>query len=147
MAHPGKLIIHPMNAKLTRDVEVIGTMDPYCVISVGNQELTSNICIEGGKNPHWDDPHTFTINNEDTVTIKVMDKRLMKKDDEVGSVTVPLSNIFNTRMAEDWIEILHNGELAGHLRLHISFIPRDTANEKEMERQELQDVISDPVNL
>lgn len=147
MAHPGKLIVHPMNAKLIRDVELIGTMDPYCKIRVGNQELTSNICIEGGKNPRWDDPHTFVLNDEDNVTITVMDKRLMKKDDEIGAITIPLFNIFSTRMVEDWVEIMHEGQLAGHLRLHISFIPRDLPEDKEINRQALQDVENDPVNL
>ena len=31
----GYLIIKPLNAKLTRDTEFLGKMDPYCVCKLG----------------------------------------------------------------------------------------------------------------
>lgn len=33
----GTLIIKPLNAKLTRDTETWGKMDPFCLVKVGGQ--------------------------------------------------------------------------------------------------------------
>lgn len=48
----GILVIQPLSAKLERNVETFGTMDPYCVIKVGNQTLCSGIDMSAGKNPN-----------------------------------------------------------------------------------------------
>lgn len=33
----GTLLIKPLSAKLTRDTETFGKMDPYCLIRLGGQ--------------------------------------------------------------------------------------------------------------
>jgi len=32
----GKLIVKPLSAKLTRDTETFGRMDPYCIFLLGS---------------------------------------------------------------------------------------------------------------
>ena len=34
-AGSGSIVVKPMSAKLTRDTEFLGKMDPYCVIKIG----------------------------------------------------------------------------------------------------------------
>lgn len=34
----GTLIVKPLKAKLTRDTEFLGKMDPYCKVLLGNQQ-------------------------------------------------------------------------------------------------------------
>ena len=51
----GKLIIKPESARLTRDTEIFGTMDPYVIIKSGNTSVQTKTCCGGGKTPHWGD--------------------------------------------------------------------------------------------
>lgn len=47
------LIVRPVEAHLTRDVETIGRMDPYCVITCGGQKKQTEPHTDGSKNPSW----------------------------------------------------------------------------------------------
>jgi hypothetical protein len=69
------LTIFPKKAKLTRDTELFGKMDPYCKIILGNQSLQTKEHKNGGsgfniylvgKFPLWKEPLTFEIGFEDS---------------------------------------------------------------------------------
>jgi hypothetical protein len=47
------IIVRPMGANLTRDTEILGRMDPYCVVSCGGQRQMTEVCQDGSKNPSW----------------------------------------------------------------------------------------------
>jgi hypothetical protein len=44
MATSGKLAIHVMDAKLTRDTETFGKMDPYCILETRMQRVRTKVC-------------------------------------------------------------------------------------------------------
>lgn len=119
----GSLIIRPISAKLERDIEALTTMDPYCIIKIGSQEIKSDYCVDGGKNPHWDEQMNFVISGEDTAYIGVWDKRSLRADQEIAGVIFPLYKLYESRHYEDWLEIMHDGRRAGVLRLHMEFRP------------------------
>jgi Ca2+-dependent lipid-binding protein len=54
MATSGLLKIHIIEAKLERDTEAIGKMDPYCVINMRMQRFRTKTAMDEGKNPTWD---------------------------------------------------------------------------------------------
>ena len=49
----GKLKIHLEEAKLTRDTEMFGKMDPYVKMAYREQEWKSKVCENGGKHQKW----------------------------------------------------------------------------------------------
>ena len=53
MATSGKLKIHILEARLTRDTEAFGKMDPYVVCNTRMQRIRTKTCQEAGKNPVW----------------------------------------------------------------------------------------------
>ena len=53
MATSGRLTIHILEARLTRDTEAVGKMDPYVVINTRMQRIRTKTCQEAGKNPVW----------------------------------------------------------------------------------------------
>jgi len=119
----GSLIVRPISAKLERDLEALTTMDPYVIVKIGNQEIKTNYCVDGGKAPHWDEQLNFVVSGEDMAYIGVWDKRSLRSDQEIGSVHFPLYKLYENKRYEDWIEILCNGQRAGVLRLHMEFRP------------------------
>jgi hypothetical protein len=50
----GTLTLKLVECKLTRDVKAVRKMDPYCKMSLREQEWTSPVCESGSKKPHWD---------------------------------------------------------------------------------------------
>ena len=49
----GKLKITVVEAKLTRDTETFGKMDPYAVLNLRGQKFKTNVLDSAGKNPRW----------------------------------------------------------------------------------------------
>jgi hypothetical protein len=52
---PGILRISPLTAKLFRDTETFGKMDPYVQIKIGDMKLKTKTHDSGGKAPRWSD--------------------------------------------------------------------------------------------
>ena len=50
----GTVVIRLGKAKLKRDTEMFGSMDPYVIINIGeNHQFTSKTDEGGGKNPNF----------------------------------------------------------------------------------------------
>jgi len=85
---PGNVVFKPIEAHLTHDTELITKMDPYCAFIVGSQKFNSDVCKKGGKHPQWTDAVTVPVTSESTVTVNIMDKDTLTKDDLIGTFTL-----------------------------------------------------------
>ena len=56
---------------MTRDVEILGQMDPYCSFTINNQQYKTGVQQDQGKNPIWN--RRFVFEYVDKLEIKVMD--------------------------------------------------------------------------
>ncbi|CAG9315454.1 unnamed protein product [Blepharisma stoltei] len=119
----GILVVHPASAKLVRDVETFGTMDPYCMIKVGKQTLCSNIDINAGKFPNWKEQFNFLVTNEDSLEVSIWDRRPIKGDEEIGNAKIPLANIFLMKNFEGWFAINFQEKNAGQVFLRFVYYP------------------------
>lgn len=45
----GTLVVKPLNAKLSRDTEFMGKMDPYCVVKLGNETRKTREHTDAGR--------------------------------------------------------------------------------------------------
>jgi len=66
--------------------------------------------------------------------ISVWDKNFLAKDKEIGWVNLLLVDLFEKKILEDWIEIMHNGVSAGHIKLHMTFTPEVRVQEGEIKK-------------
>ena len=71
MNQTGTFIIRPICAKLTRDTDLFTKMDPYCVVTLGNQKQKTRVASGAGKSPNWQDQLVFKRNFEDAFHIVV----------------------------------------------------------------------------
>ncbi|CAG9329376.1 unnamed protein product [Blepharisma stoltei] len=109
----GTLRIRPLGAKLERDLGLT-SMDPYCVIRIGNQEKISHVSEKGGMTPRWDERFEFNPEaQEENILISLWDKRTLTGDQEIGSANVPLSKVFRDKIFDEWVEIFYKDEKAG----------------------------------
>jgi Ca2+-dependent lipid-binding protein len=81
---PSTLKIFPLAGRLTRDTENVGSMDPYCKITIGTRQERSRVHADGGKFPQWNDEFDFTIVAEDIIKFEVWDRNHVSSDSIVG---------------------------------------------------------------
>ena len=53
-AQSGKLKLTVVEAKLTRDTEFFGKMDPFCIIEYRQERHKTQVKQNAGKTPKWD---------------------------------------------------------------------------------------------
>ena len=116
----GKLVISPVQAQLTRDTDLLSTMDPYVVVVCGTQSFKSNVCKNGGKLPNWQESFTFTRTNEDIINIQVWDNCTMGKNDMIGEGAIAFSKVALGKFS-DWIPLAFKGKAAGKILLNAQF--------------------------
>lgn len=98
---PGYIIIKFKDAVLTRNTEMFGEMDPFCVVKFGKLESKTKTHQNGGnkilrlllykgKHPFWNETLKFRRETETKFEIEVYDEEDLKQHDLVGNATVQL---------------------------------------------------------
>jgi len=137
----GLLIVKPLSAKLTRDTELFGKMDPYCVVRLGEQSQKTAVAKKAGKLPFWRDQLVFRKKTEEEVVFEVWDHDSTTADDLVGEARLMLQEI-GTKVHEGWIKLKYRGRSAGKLRISIEHRPeaRGARSEPNLAAIRLEDV-------
>lgn len=119
----GTLIIKARSAKLIRDTELMGKMDPYCVIKVGSASQKTKVKDDAGKTPVWEETFKFKANVGDIVAFEVWDKETIKKDDIIGSGQFSISQLHVNNQNEFEQDIFYEKKKAGMVVFEIEFVP------------------------
>ena len=123
MFNTGKLIVKPERAQLLHNKDLIGKMDPYCIMTIGNQKVKSSVCKRGGKTPKWDDALTLDVHHEQKMKIELYDRDRFRRDDYIGECYVPLGEIYEKVNLEGWYPVVNKGLPEGNIYLSFFFIP------------------------
>ena len=124
----GVLIIKPVSAKLKRDTETFGKMDPFCKVSIEGVSYETKVHSNGGKFPAWKDVLTFNRTNQNLMNIEVWDKDTFN-DDMIGECTVPLTTIIEKKKSSDWYTLSYKGKNAGEILIEAEWRPDNTSTQ------------------
>jgi len=110
------------DAKLYRDTELGGKMDPYVLLTIGDQKLKTKVHDDAGKYPKWDESFIVKTKLNTNFKFVVMDKETMLKDDLIGEGSFDL--VQNYALVKKIIAapLSYKGELAGEVRMEIELI-------------------------
>ena len=75
-------------------VKMSSLKDPYVEFRLGKQFKKTSVIQEGGRKPHWKDKITLNIEEDNTLSIKVMDEDEIT-DDVVGEGSINLNMFMN----------------------------------------------------
>ncbi|KAJ6762705.1 INGRESSION PROTEIN FIC1 [Salix purpurea] len=101
------------SGKGLKDVNLIGKMDVYCVVSIkgdphkSKQKQKTNVHQDCGPNPVWNYPMKFTIDeaaaqqNRLQIKFKLVAERMMG-DKDVGVVSVPVKELLDSKDGKRW---------------------------------------------
>jgi len=118
---PGTITFRPIEATITHNTSRITGMDPYCLISIGDQKNKSEVCHRGGKHPTWSDTIIVDASQESTGMIEVKDKSMILHDENIGSCTIDIQEIKSQGCVKKWYPITWKGEVAGQLLMEADF--------------------------
>jgi len=66
-----KLLVKVIDAHLSRDTELFGYMDPYCIIRFGSEIKKTGIHFNAGKTPRWNQLFDFRRTNEQSINMSL----------------------------------------------------------------------------
>ena len=124
MATSGKLRVHIIEAKLTRDTETFGKMDPYIIINTRMQRIRTKTATNQGKTPKW--PGEFMDIDVkyvgDDMLVQCFDEDVTDSD-HIGENNIKLSSLCIGSGIDEWFEIQHKGKKAGSVHLRSEWTP------------------------
>jgi len=106
MATSGKLRVHIVQAKLTRDTEAFGKMDPYVIINTRQQRVRTKTANNEGKKPKWPGEY-MDIDVKyvgDDMTVQVFDEDVVGSE-LVGETVIKLSSLCIGTGLDEWFNI------------------------------------------
>ncbi|XP_064354712.1 extended synaptotagmin-1 isoform X2 [Dromaius novaehollandiae] len=96
---------------------VEGKSDPYAVLRVGTQVVTSRV-IDDNLNPVWDEVYEFIVHEVpgQEIEVELFDKD-PDQDDLLGRMKLDLGEVLKARVLEEWFQLQDGGRGRLHLRL------------------------------
>lgn len=140
----GTIVIKPLQAKLTRDVDVLSKMDPYCLVMIGNQKVHGTVCKSGGKTPKWEESITVRRNNEPFLYIEVKDKDTFSSDEIIGVCQINLDELSSQSVTARWQPLFYNQKPAGDLLVELVYTADQTAPPLNLHQGSVQPHITAP---
>ena len=124
MATSGKLKVNVVEARLERDTEWFGKMDPYCLITHRMQKLRTKENTDGGKTPVWNEMIEIDVKYVgDDIEIAVMDSETLGTDKLIGNIICKASGLTVNGGLDDWWQITHEGKPCGKIHLSCKWEP------------------------
>jgi len=122
----GKLTVKPISAQLKRDKDIVGSMDPYVTMRLGDQFFQTVPAVSQGVNPVWNEQFTFNVSGDEKLRIKVMDKNI-GKDDFLGKVNIRISHIVQRAHVQEYFDLRSRvlGRNIGRMLLSFDWFPQD----------------------
>ena len=105
-------------------------MDPYLVITVGNQKDRTSVCHRGGKNPGWYDSFAFELTGfESMIDIVCFDKDTFSADDYLAECHINLEELFDEKKGQRWFPMTRKrGKDGGQLLIDWHYIVKKNKN-------------------
>jgi Ca2+-dependent lipid-binding protein len=122
----GSLTVNCKSAKLEKDADTFGKMDPFVRLTVGKVSKVTNVQEEGGVNPVWNQVLEFEINGEDEfVDIALLDSD-GEKADSLGSGSLDFTALAKLPNKCEPLKVYlqQKGETVGTLELEVTFLPK-----------------------
>ncbi|XP_064330400.1 extended synaptotagmin-1 isoform X2 [Phalacrocorax carbo] len=114
---------------------VEGKSDPYAVLRVGTQVVTSRV-IDDNLNPTWNEVYEFIVHEVpgQEVEVELFDKD-PDQDDLLGRMKLDFGEVLKARVLEEWFPLQEGGQGRLHLRLEWLSLMSDTSKlEQVLER-------------
>ena len=112
-----KLAVSPTAAFLTKNLDFLVRMDPYCLITCGGHTVRTQVAKNGGKEPVWNETFEIMVSPMDTLVVEVWDKDTFTSDDLVGLTQIPVQRILMMGNLSEGYSLGNNGSPVGQIEI------------------------------
>jgi len=118
----GLLLLRPINAEITHDVDWFEKMDPLIIFNHNGQQVRSSTCFNGGKRPYWSDQLEFQVSQNDIITLTIYDHNTFERNQVVANGEIQLSKVFAMGgNLQDSIPIYHHNHPSGVINIYFEY--------------------------
>lgn len=124
----GTLVVKPQMGQFDKNYDVIGAMDPYCVVQVGASRQETNVAKGQGKEPKWEDALHFPIKGEQFLYIDCFDYDVVGSHDYIGRAQVDLTQALGRGHVANWVPVLDQAQQkVGQVYLSLDIVTQGAA--------------------
>jgi len=124
MATAGKLVVTVVEARVEKDLNTFGDMDPYVEIEHRMERFKTKVVKDGGKEPVFNEVFEYDVKYiGDDFTMRLMNKNSMLNDELMGETIIKISALCLPDF-DDWFVVTVKGEKAGAIRFKGDWQPR-----------------------
>jgi hypothetical protein len=97
-----------VEAKDLPKMDIIGTCDPYCLVSlVGSRLVYKTKVCKRNYTPVWDETVTFLLTNPNTDVLRILlEDEDLAIDDSVGTLDLPLAGLVDQPPVDQWAPLV-----------------------------------------
>ena len=133
----GMLTLNVHEARLTRDTDTFGTMDPYCKINARMQEFKTKTASDGGVSPSWQEVFEIDVKYiGDDITFEVYTANTVSSDELIGQFRLKISALCVNKGVDDWWHINYKDKSCGQIHLSSHWKPHETEEAAEEAKKE-----------
>lgn len=119
-----KIVIIVKTARLTRDTDTLGSMEPYCKLKYDGVKQKTKVDSSGGKTPTWEETFTYEVTDCKVLIVSVWESDAMVNE-EVGTAEIDINTLKSHGNFADWIKLKYKDEGAGEIYCEIMYVPID----------------------
>lgn len=123
----GHLTIRPLSAQLPEETSLFTkSRTTYVQCIMGGFTSKTKHHSSGGRNPSWQDIFTYNVSNENEITLQVIEKKLISKDEVLGEAKIKLDQVFMNKKLEGSLPLCYRGSEIGSINVKIDWMPLET---------------------
>ena len=128
-----------IEAKLFRDTELFGEMDPFVTIEYQGMEFRTKTAENAGKNPRWNEHFEIEIYSlQDDIKVTCLDDDFLH-DDCVGTRVFKVRAICQRKLLKKVIPIKYKDKNSGDVMLETKFSSAELEKQEELGSEEEED--------
>jgi hypothetical protein len=119
---PGTIVIKPLLANFDNDlsVELVDTVNPYCVVSMGDKKVSGPTCKKGGKYPFWKGTFLLPRGDEHYCFIEIKNNRIAPSQ-IIGVSEINIDEVADKGKVAQWYDVFYQKKAAGKIFIEAAF--------------------------
>ena len=116
----GTLIVSIIEAKLTRNTELLGKMDPFVIMQVRDYVIRTKVKNSAGKNPVWNETFCFRLNEDEIIKFDIWDDEALKDNVFVGNGSFKVNGFREKKKTS--FPVFYQGGNIGNIFMELEFV-------------------------
>jgi len=124
----GVITFKCLEAKINKDANEVGKMNPYCKIQVGKYSASTETAGNMGITPRWHQSIVLKVKADSKfakLKLKDSSKYGFAFDGRIGVAQIPIDNVISSGSSQQWVQVKKGEETTGEVLVHMKYLPNN----------------------